>query len=134
MYSLFDPNEISGPIGYETKKWVSVKDRLGYTIYFENDGQFASAAAQNVSLRLPVDTKININSFRLGEYGFGLNNFPVIENTTYYSARLDFRDSLNLYIDVTAGIDIIKKEFFWNFRSIDPVTGRTPTDLRGFYR
>ena len=47
---------------------------------------------QNVSLRLPVDTKININSFRLGEYGFGLNNFPVIENTTYYSARLDFRD------------------------------------------
>ena len=41
----FDPNEILGPDGQPDKKWVSVKDRLPYTILFENDSS-ASARAR----------------------------------------------------------------------------------------
>lgn len=127
-----DPNQITGPDGYADKKWMSVKDRLNYRIDYENDANIATASAQNVYLHFPVDKTININSFRLGSYGFNQYNFFVPENTTYYTTRLDLRDSLNLYVDVTAGIDIVKHEFFWTLRSIDPLTGKQPTDLRGF--
>lgn len=41
-----DPNEIIGPIGYDSIHWVSINDVLNYTILFENDQEFASANAQ----------------------------------------------------------------------------------------
>ena len=33
----YDPNEIIGPMGYDSIHLVSVKDVLNYTILFEND-------------------------------------------------------------------------------------------------
>ena len=41
-----DPNEIIGPAGYDSIRWVSINDVLNYTILFENDSEFASANAQ----------------------------------------------------------------------------------------
>ena len=38
-----DPNEIIGPMGYDSIHWVSVKDVLNYTILFENDPEYATA-------------------------------------------------------------------------------------------
>ena len=38
-----DPNEIIGPMGYESIHWVSGKDVYNYTILFENDPEFATA-------------------------------------------------------------------------------------------
>ena len=41
-----DPNEIIGPQGYvdaDSLRWVSTDATLGYTIYFENDPEFATA-------------------------------------------------------------------------------------------
>ena len=74
VYAL-DPNDITGPKGYAEKQWVSVKDKMPFTIRFENDPEFASAPAQIVAIHLPVDPKIDINSFRLGSFGFGRYNF-----------------------------------------------------------
>lgn len=128
-----DPNDILGPEGYEVPKWVSIKDRLEYRIRFENNPQFATAPAQNVYVHLPIHPNININSVRLGSFGFGHYTFPVPENTSYYSTRLDVRDSLGLYVDLTAGIDVTKNEVFWIFKSIDPATGQTPANaMAGF--
>ncbi|MBO9562798.1 MAG: T9SS type A sorting domain-containing protein [Niastella sp.] len=128
-----DPNDILGPEGYEVPKWVSINDRLEYRIRFENNPQFATAPAQNVYVNLPVHPNININSVRLGSFGFGKYTFPVPENTSYYTTRLDMRDSLGLFVDLTAGIDITKHEVFWIFKSIDPRTGQAPTDaMAGF--
>jgi len=121
-----DPNEISGPVGYEASRWVARKDRLGYTILFENDPDFATAPAQVVRVNLPVDPHLNINTVRLGSFGFGAFAFDVPPNTSFYSRRLDVRDSLQVYVDVTAGIDVVKKEVFWIFESIDPLTGLPP--------
>ena len=123
-----DPNEISGPVGYGPERWVAKKDRLGYTIFFENDPDFATAPAQIVKVNLPVDPHLNINSVRLGNFGFGYFAFEVPPNSTFYSKRLDVRDSLQVYVDVTAGIDVVKKEVFWVFESIDPATGLPPED------
>lgn len=128
-----DPNELVGSNGYDIKKWVSINDRVPFTILFENDPKAATAPAQNVFVRLPVDQKININSLQLGDFGFGKYRFTVPVGSSFYSGRLDLRDSLHVYVDVTAGIDVINNEIFWRFRSIDPATGLTPTDpLSGF--
>ncbi|MEO0777150.1 MAG: hypothetical protein AAF146_11325 [Bacteroidota bacterium] len=128
-----DPNEISGPIGYDTAQWVSINDDLGYTIFYENDPVFATAPAQIVEIRMPVEPDLNIFSVRLGEFGFGFFNFDVPENTTFYQNRLDVVDSLDVLVDVTAGIDVVSKEVFWIFESIDPLTGLPPEDaLTGY--
>ncbi|MEI9810272.1 MAG: hypothetical protein WDO16_21715 [Bacteroidota bacterium] len=42
-----DPNEIIGPEGQPDKKWVSVKDRMSYTILCENDKSATAPARYN---------------------------------------------------------------------------------------
>ena len=38
-----DPNEIIGPMGYDSIHWVSMKYVLNYTILFENTPEFVTA-------------------------------------------------------------------------------------------
>ena len=124
----FDPNEIIGPEGFDTVHWVSIKDNMGYTINFENDPKMATAPAKNVYLYYPVSPKQDMTTFRLGSFGFNKSIFNVPVNASFYSMRLDLRNSLNLYVDVTAGMDVVNRRAFWIFESIDPVTGLSPTD------
>ena len=128
-----DPNEISGVLGYDSAQWVSIQDELGYTVFFENDPEFATAPAQLVQIDLPLDTNFDIFSVRIASFGFGFFSFEVPPNTTYYQERLDVRDSLNVFVDVTAGVDVVENKVFWIFESIDPLTGLPPEDaLTGF--
>jgi hypothetical protein len=64
----------------------------------------------------------------LSDFGFGDFAFQVPPNSTFYTKRLDVRDSLGIFVDIIAGIDIIKNELFWIFESIDPMTGFSPVD------
>jgi len=128
-----DPNEIIGPPGYDTVQWVSTNQPLAYTVLFENDPDFATAPAQNVMVKVPVTANLNMYDFRLGGFGFGSFVFEVPENRASYSNRLDVRDSLDLYVDITAGVNVNTQEAFWLLESIDPATGLPPTDpLAGF--
>jgi RHS repeat-associated protein len=123
-----DPNEIIGFTGYDTtKKWVSINAALPYKILFENDPDFATAPAQKVIIYCPIDTKINPGSLRLGDFGFGNFNFSVPANSSFYISRLDVRDSLGVFVDITAGLDITNRRAFWIFESIDPATGLAAT-------
>jgi hypothetical protein len=131
-YAVLDPNDIEGQQGYGTKQWVSVKDRMNYTINFENNGDFANSAVQNAYIHFPVPAKVDINSLRLSSFGFGAYDFQVPDNTSSYTTRLNMTDSLGIYVDVTAGIDVTNNEIFWFFKSIDPLTGGPPNDARGF--
>lgn len=128
-----DPNEIIGPAGYDTiKRWVAGNATLPYKILFENDPVFATAPAQKVAVYMPIHSKLNPNSLRLGDFGFGSFVFTVPPNTTAYTNRLDVRDSLGVYVDVTAGLDITNRRAFWVFESIDTATGlgnTLPVDL-----
>ena len=123
-----DPNDIIGPDGYDSERWVSINDELSYTIRFENDPDFATAPAQKVVVTYPVDDNVDIFSLKLSNFGFGDYNFQVPPNTTFYSERLDVRDSLGIYVDVVAGIDVTQHEAFWIFESLDPSTGLPPSD------
>jgi subtilase family serine protease len=128
-----DPNEITGFPGYGYENWISKNQPLAYSIYFENDPELATAPAQEISIRQQLDSDLDIRSFRLGSFGFGDHIFNVPENRAYYTGRLDVVDSLGVYVDVTAGIDVTTNEAFWTFRSIDPDTGLPPTNpLAGF--
>ena len=127
-----DPNIIIGPDGVPAKRWVSVKDRMPYTILFEND-KSASAPAKFVRITSPVQPKQDAGSFQLGIFGFNNQIFSVTPGIASYYQRLDCKDSLGLYVDVTAGYDQISNNAFWEFQSIDPTTLLPPTNpLKGF--
>lgn len=119
----YDPNELLGPAGYDTLRWVSINDVLNYTIFFENDPDFATAPAQAVDVRFRLPERQMTNSFVIGEYGFANQAFKEGIGGSFCRTRLDLRDSMNLYVDVLAGLDIEKMDAFWKFSSIDPVSG-----------
>ncbi|HUF10513.1 MAG TPA: hypothetical protein VMO47_14430 [Rhodothermales bacterium] len=123
-----DPNDIIGPEGYGDEAWVGVRQTLPYTIRFENDPELATAPAQVVEIRHPLDADVDARSFRLGDFGFGSFIFSPPENSGHYRTRLDVTDSLGLFVDVTAGIDILAREAFWVFSSVSPETGDQPRD------
>lgn len=127
-----DPNAIIGPDGKPDKHWVSIKDRLAYTVLYENDST-ASAPAKFVRITSPIEPKQDAATFQLGNFGFNNQTFSVPPGLASYYQRLDCRDSLGLYVDITAGYDQINHVAFWEFQSIDPITLLPPTDpLKGF--
>lgn len=123
-----DPNELDGPQGYSDRHFVSSADPMRYVILFENDPDFATAPASRVRISYPIPPQQNIASVRLSDFGFGSHVFTVPSNTTNYTKRLDVSDSLGVWVDVTAGIDVVNNELFWIFQSVDPVTGFEPSN------
>ena len=122
-----DPNAILGPDGVAAKKWVSVNDVLPYTILYEND-KTATAPAKYVKVIYPIDAKQDAATFSLGSFGFNNLTFSIPPNTAAYSQRLDARDSLGLFVDITAGYDVTNNKAFWEFQSIDPLTLLPPSN------
>lgn len=122
-----DPNEIIGPTGVGQPQWVKQDEPLAYTILFENDPDFATAAAQRVIVRHTFDDSVAPFSFRLGDFGFADYYFTVPPDVSYYNQRLDLRDSFGIFLDVLAGIDAANNEAFWILESIDPATGLAAT-------
>lgn len=129
-----DPNDITGPEGYDTAHWVSVKDRLGYMIRFENDPVFATAPAQVVRVELPIDQDLDPYSLQLHGFGFGHYFFQLDNSPGFHADRIEeTADSLTVFVDIVAGLDVVNRKAYWIFRSIDPTTGLVPIDpLRGF--
>jgi hypothetical protein len=133
VLQVCDPNDITGPLGYGDEKWITQSLTLPYTIRYENDPAKATAPVKTVIVTLPLDSTLDARTFRLGNFGFGSFVFPVPENRAFYAKRLDVRDSLGVFVDINAGIDLVKNEAFWILKSIDPVTGQGPLDpLTGF--
>ena len=122
----YDPNEIIGPEGYDSVRWVSINDLLNYTILFENDPEFATAAAQKVDVRFDFPNKAWMKGFGIGGYSFANMSFPVAKPSNAYQQRIDLRDSLGYYVDLIGGLDVARQQGFWTFTTIDPETGYAP--------
>ncbi|MCA9139962.1 MAG: carboxypeptidase regulatory-like domain-containing protein, partial [Planctomycetales bacterium] len=118
-----DPNDILGPDGVGPQRWVSVVDTLDYKIRFENDPEFATAPAQVVSITQQLDSDLDVRTFRLGDFGIGEWVIDVPENRAFFTERLDLRTTQGVFVDVIAGLDVARGQAFWEFRSIDPMTG-----------
>ena len=122
----YDPNEVIGPEGYDSVRWVSISDVLNYTILFENDPEFATAAAQKVDVRFDFPNKAWMKGFGIGGYSFSNMSFPVTKPSNAYQQRIDLKDSLGYYVDLIGGLDVAKQQGFWTFTTIDPETGYAP--------
>jgi hypothetical protein len=123
-----DPNDITGPQGYDSMRWISVNDPIDYTVRFENDPIFATSNASAVLITIPLSDNINPFSFRLGSFGFGSNVIEMPANTSYFQQRIDYASELGFLLDVTAGLDLPNNRLFWLLETIDPLTGQPPTD------
>ncbi len=132
IYFAEDPNEIIGPTGQPHKKWVSVKDRMPYTILFENDTT-ATARARYIKITTPIEPKQDAASLELGSFGFNNQSFTIPTGLSSYTQRLDVRDSTGVFVDITAGYDVLNNQIFWELQAIDPLTLMPPEDpLAGF--
>jgi hypothetical protein len=128
----FDPNDIIGPSGFGPENWITATQPLNYTIRFENDPIFATAPAQRIEITQTLDSDLDARSFRLGDFGFGELFVDVPENQSFYSQRIDLRETKGIFVDVFAGINVATSEAFWTFIAVDPVTGDLPEDpLKG---
>ncbi|TVQ07517.1 MAG: T9SS C-terminal target domain-containing protein [Bacteroidetes bacterium] len=128
-----DPNEIQGPWGFGDEQFIAQKETVNYTVYFENDPDFADSPAQGVRINVPISENANPLSVRLGSFGFADYTFDVPANQASYTQRLDLTQEEGYFLDVVAGLDINNNRIFWLFETIDPVTGTTPIDpFNGF--
>jgi RHS repeat-associated protein len=132
VFEPIDPNELIGPIGEPNKQWVSVKDRMPYTILCENDTT-ATARTRYIKITTPVEPKQDAATLELGSFGFNNQSFTIPTGTSSYYQRLDTRDSTGVYVDITAGYDVLNNQIFWEFQALDPLTLMPPEDpLAGF--
>jgi hypothetical protein len=129
----YDPNDITGPRGVGDEKWISESRSYSYTIGFENDAKKASAPAAVVRVTQALDADLDFSSFRLGTIIFGDVSLRDAVGLSSFETRLDYRNTLGIFLDVHAGIDVTTGEAFWELKSIDPATGEVPSNpLIGF--
>ena len=128
-----DPNDIVGPTGVGSERWVSTAQTMDYMIRFENDPVFANAPAHVVRITQKLDSDLDYRTFRLGDFSIGALRIDVPDNVSYYQTRLDLTATRGVYLDVAAGIDMKTGQAFWLFTSLDPLTGAAPQDpMLGF--
>jgi hypothetical protein len=121
--SSFDPNEMIGPNGFDTQKWIQPQNVVPYTILFENKSA-ATAPAHDVFI---IDT-LDINTFNLSDFGFDavgwgdtIINFPQTK-LREFSIDVDLRPKKELITRVSAKLDSIKGIVSWEFLSLNPTT------------
>ncbi|WP_246074112.1 Ig-like domain-containing protein [Hymenobacter jeollabukensis] len=128
-----DPNEIQGPEGYGPAKIVAASATLPYKVLFENDSAQASASAQRINIRVPIDRNLNPLSVQLGDVNFHNRTMHIPSGLASYHTVFPLADSIGVDVELTAGVDVVRRELFWEFQAIDRATGLPPANpLAGF--
>ena len=119
-----DPNEILGTSGYGEENYIATLSSLNYTLYFENDPEFATAPAQEIFLADTLDlTKFNPEQFSFGTFTFRDITIEVIPGVTEFSKDVDMRDKgENIIIRISATFDKVKGIANWHLIALDPET------------
>jgi RHS repeat-associated protein len=132
-----DPNEKVGPPGIGSERVIGVDDELQFTIYFENVIT-ATAPAQQVFIIDNLDPDLDWTTFHPTEIAFGNTSMAITEQAGGFYARTsvpDYRDGVNetWWVDITVQPDYRTGIVTWILRTLDPLTGKPPTDpLAGF--
>ena len=126
-----DPNDKTGLLGVGEERFVTPDERVQYVIRFENMAT-ASAPAQEVLVRDTLDaTKLNLDSFELGDIAFGEQLVRVPPAQTSFSTRVPIADPFEVLVEASLArrTGIVT----WRFTTIDTGTGDLPFDpLDGF--
>jgi hypothetical protein len=129
-----DPNQIIGPAGIGSQRFVGGGQPLPYQIDFANEPT-ATAPAQIVTVTQQLDPNLDWSTFQLGSFGFGSISVNVPPGLTSYSTRVDARASVGVFVDVSADFNVQTGLLTWTFTSIDPTTLDVPIGndaLEGF--
>jgi RHS repeat-associated protein len=125
--SSIDPNDIIGPGGYGTEHYLNPNQTFPYAIRFENQPS-ATAPAVFVTVTQKLDADLDLNTFELGDFGFGNIYIDVPDGLKAYSTRLDLTSTTGYYVDFNASLDTTTGIVTWKLTTIDPATGGLPTD------
>ena len=155
VFVSHDPNEISGPEGYGDGRWIQPGSVMGYRIGFENLGpgsevipegaSLATAPAQVVGVTLPLDDELDLATFELGDFGFGVTSAATGTRFSVPAGARQFEESRDvpmtvqsfdgpgtedvvLQLRARAWLDTAKREAHWLIELIDPETGTTHRD------
>jgi hypothetical protein len=128
-----DPNEIVGPSGVGTERWLSGVEPLSYAISFENVPS-ATAAAQQVFITDQLPPSAELASLQLAGIIVDGRQMPIPASFQprigSNSARmtLDLRPTKDLLLEAEVNLDPVKRSLSWSFNTIDPATGALPED------
>lgn len=88
-------NDIIGPSGYGSARFIKKDTRMDIKIRFENDAN-ASAPAQKVFVLHSFDKSIDMRTFKLGQFGFGNFNHTLKERTHFQVGILLYDITFNV--------------------------------------
>lgn len=124
----YDPNEIYGYTAESGSK--AMKEDLTdvyYTIQFENDTAFATAAAHNIYLADTLETtKFDLSTFRPTRVKIGEKSADLTGDKNFVTT-VDMRPEINAIAQVEGKFDQSKGIARWHITSLDPMT-MEPTD------
>jgi RHS repeat-associated protein/CSLREA domain-containing protein len=127
-----DPNDIIGPAGFGDQQFVPENTPFLYTIHFENLAA-ATAAAQTVTVTQQLDPELDFTTFELLNFGLGDRIVNIPSGRSAFVSRFDLNPDKNLFLDVTAEVNVETGVVTWSFTSLDPATLDLPDDpLGGF--
>jgi RHS repeat-associated protein len=123
-----DPNDIVGPKGFGAEGWLIPNQALPYMIRFENASD-AGASAVFVTVTQQLDSDFDWTTFQLGDFGFGDFYIDVPDGFQNYSTRVDARESIGYFVDFEASLNATTGKVTYKLTTIDPVTGKLPTNF-----
>ncbi len=126
VVASLDPNDIIGPSGFGAEGWLVTPQVFPYTVRFENIGDIAAVL---VKITHTLDADLDLETFELGDFGFGNLIVEVPEGFQNYSDRLDLRNTIGAFVDFEANLDRATRTVTWTLTTIDPETGRLATGV-----
>ena len=133
-----DPNDIYGYLSEAGSKFIADSvARVNYTIEFENDTTFATAAAHTIVIKDTLDNKVfDLTKFmptgiRIGEREAFLDEADVVtkNNVTSFVKTIDMRPEINAIAQVDGTFNQKNGIAQWMLQSLDPMTMEPTDDL-----
>ena len=133
-----DPNDIFGYLSEAGSKFIADSvARVNYTIEFENDTTFATAAAHTIVIKDTLDSryfdlsKSMPTGIRIGEHEAFLDAADVVtkNNVTSFVKTIDMRPEINAIAQVDGTFSHATGIAQWTFQSLDPMTMEPTNDL-----
>lgn len=133
-FASADPNEIIGPLGYDTtNRFINSRSSVPYQISFENKPT-AARSAQTVRILDTLSNKFDLSTFQLTGFAIGDSIFKIPPFRKEYTTTIDLTKKQKVFVRFNASLDSASRIAKWTFTSLDPTTKQVLTDttLAGF--
>jgi RHS repeat-associated protein len=122
-----DPNAIIGPSAYGSADFVSASSVLPYTIDFQNTPT-ATASCGEIQITQQLSANLDWSTFQLGDIVLGSLDIAIPAGMSSIDQTLDERSTLDVYVQVVAGINANTGVATWTLTALDPTTMQIPED------